>query len=66
MEKIIFIFINKINFQILYLHTIFKMKIALLGHGKTGKEIEKIAVEKGHEIVLIVTSGNKKIFQKMI
>ncbi len=28
------------------------MKIALLGYGKMGKEIEKIALERGHEIVL--------------
>ncbi|MGB1040096.1 MAG: 4-hydroxy-tetrahydrodipicolinate reductase [Flavobacteriales bacterium] len=34
------------------------MKIALLGYGKMGKEIEKIALEKGHEIGLRVTSEN--------
>jgi 4-hydroxy-tetrahydrodipicolinate reductase len=28
------------------------MKIALLGYGKMGKTIEKIAVERGHEVVL--------------
>lgn len=28
------------------------MKIALLGYGKMGKEIEKIAVERGHAIIL--------------
>ena len=28
------------------------MKIALLGYGKMGKEIEKIALSRGHEIVL--------------
>lgn len=28
------------------------MKIALLGYGKMGKEIEKIALERGHKIVL--------------
>lgn len=28
------------------------MKIALLGYGRMGKEIEKIALERGHEIVL--------------
>lgn len=28
------------------------MKIALLGYGKMGKAIERIALEKGHEIVL--------------
>ncbi len=30
------------------------MKIALIGYGKMGKEIEKIAIERGHEIVSIV------------
>ena len=28
------------------------MKIALFGYGKMGKVIEKIAIERGHEIVL--------------
>jgi 4-hydroxy-tetrahydrodipicolinate reductase len=32
------------------------MKIALLGYGKMGKVIEKIAIERGHEIVLKKTS----------
>ena len=27
------------------------MKIALLGYGRMGKAIEKIAVERGHEII---------------
>ena len=27
------------------------MKIALIGYGKMGKEIEKIAIARGHEIV---------------
>ncbi|NPA37019.1 MAG: 4-hydroxy-tetrahydrodipicolinate reductase [Chlorobi bacterium] len=27
------------------------MKIALIGYGKMGKEIEKVAIERGHEIV---------------
>ena len=30
------------------------MKIALLGYGKMGKTIEKIAIERGHEIVIKV------------
>lgn len=30
------------------------MKIALLGYGRMGKAIEKIAVERGHEVVLKV------------
>ena len=34
------------------------MKIALLGYGKMGKEIEKIALQRGHEIVLKKTEEN--------
>lgn len=33
------------------------MKLALLGYGRMGKEIEKIAIDRGHEII-IKTSGN--------
>jgi len=34
------------------------MKIALLGYGKMGKIIEKIATDRKHEIVLKITSSN--------
>jgi 4-hydroxy-tetrahydrodipicolinate reductase len=34
------------------------MKIALLGYGKMGKEIEKIALERHHEVVLIIDINN--------
>jgi 4-hydroxy-tetrahydrodipicolinate reductase len=34
------------------------MKIALLGYGKMGKVIEKIALERGHEIVLRKSSSS--------
>jgi 4-hydroxy-tetrahydrodipicolinate reductase len=34
------------------------MKIALLGYGKMGKVIERIALERGHEIVLRKTSAD--------
>jgi len=34
------------------------MKIALIGYGKMGKEIEKIALSRGHEIRLIVDINN--------
>ena len=34
------------------------MKIVLLGYGKMGKEIEKIAVARKHEIVLKVDEHN--------
>jgi 4-hydroxy-tetrahydrodipicolinate reductase len=36
------------------------MKIALIGYGKMGKEIEKIALEKGHEIVLVIDQENQQ------
>ncbi|MCC8172845.1 MAG: 4-hydroxy-tetrahydrodipicolinate reductase [Odoribacter sp.] len=35
------------------------MKIALLGYGRMGKAIEKIAKERGHEVVLIVDENNR-------
>lgn len=35
------------------------MKIALIGYGKMGKEIEQIALDKGHDIVLRITSKDK-------
>lgn len=34
------------------------MKIALIGYGKMGKEIEKIALSRGHEIVLKIDLNN--------
>ena len=34
------------------------MKIALLGYGKMGKEIEQIALNRGHEVVLKVGRSN--------
>ncbi|MFB1023365.1 MAG: 4-hydroxy-tetrahydrodipicolinate reductase [Vicingaceae bacterium] len=34
------------------------MKIALLGYGKMGKSIEIIALERGHEVVLKISSSN--------
>ncbi|GAA4463559.1 4-hydroxy-tetrahydrodipicolinate reductase [Nemorincola caseinilytica] len=36
------------------------MKIALIGYGKMGKVIEQIALERGHEIVLRITSANRQ------
>ena len=35
------------------------MKIALIGYGKMGKEIEKIALERGHDIVSIIDVANR-------
>ena len=34
------------------------MKIALIGYGKMGKEIESISLDRGHEIALIVDQNN--------
>ena len=34
------------------------MKIALFGYGKMGKEIEQIALKRGHEIVLKIDENN--------
>lgn len=34
------------------------MKIALVGYGKMGKEIERLAIEAGHEVVLKIDSSN--------
>jgi 4-hydroxy-tetrahydrodipicolinate reductase len=35
------------------------MRIALIGYGKMGHTIERIALERGHDIVLRITSSNK-------
>ena len=38
------------------------MKIALIGYGKMGKEIERIARGRGHEIVCIIDLDNREDF----
>ena len=38
------------------------MKIALIGYGKMGHEIEKIAKQRGHEIVAIIDVDNRQDF----
>lgn len=38
------------------------MKIALIGYGKMGKTIERIARERGHEIVSIIDIDNREDF----
>ena len=38
------------------------MKIALIGYGKMGKEIEKFAIERGHSIVLTIDINNQQDF----
>ncbi len=39
------------------------MKIALIGYGKMGKTIEKIALERGHEIVSVIDIDNRDDFK---
>ena len=34
------------------------MKIALLGYGRMGKEIEKVALQRGHQIVIKSNSND--------
>ena len=40
-----------------YLHN--EMKIALLGYGKMGHEIEKVAIDRGHEIVATIDNDEE-------
>lgn len=40
------------------------MKIALIGYGKMGKAIEKLALQQGHTIVLKINSQNAEVLQK--
>lgn len=39
-----------------------QMKIALIGYGKMGREIEQIAISRGHEIVSIIDVNNPDDF----
>lgn len=39
------------------------MKIALIGYGKMGKEIEQIALNRGHEIVCIIDVNNQQDYE---
>lgn len=39
------------------------MKIALIGYGKMGKTIERIAKERGHEIVSVIDVNNQEEFE---
>ncbi len=39
------------------------MKIALIGYGKMGHEIERIALSRGHQIVCIIDVDNQEDFQ---
>ena len=38
------------------------MKIALIGYGKMGKTIERIALERGHEVVSVIDIENMEDF----
>ena len=40
----------------------FKMKVAIIGYGKMGQEIEKLARSRGHEIVSIIDVNNPEEF----
>lgn len=39
------------------------MKIALVGYGKMGREIERIALSRGHEIVSVIDVNNETDFE---
>lgn len=39
-----------------------KLNIALIGYGKMGKIIEKVAIERGHSISLAISSKNREDF----
>jgi 4-hydroxy-tetrahydrodipicolinate reductase len=41
------------------------MKIALIGYGKMGKTLEKIAQSRGHEVILRIDVDNRKDFDKI-
>jgi len=41
----------------------FKMKVAIIGYGKMGHEIEKLARSRGHEIVSIIDVNNPEEFE---
>ncbi|PJA08925.1 MAG: 4-hydroxy-tetrahydrodipicolinate reductase [Flavobacteriales bacterium CG_4_10_14_0_2_um_filter_32_8] len=38
------------------------MKIGIIGYGKMGKELEKVAIERGHEVTLKISSQNTHEF----
>ncbi len=42
------------------------MKVALLGYGKMGKEIEKILLERNHNVLLKVSSNNANFEKKLL
>ncbi len=42
----------------------YKLKLALIGYGKMGKVIEKLAIERGHDVILRISSKNPTDFNK--
>ena len=42
-----------------------RMKILLLGYGKMGKTIEKIAIERGHQIEFILDREDEALFEQI-
>jgi 4-hydroxy-tetrahydrodipicolinate reductase len=41
------------------------MKIALIGYGKMGKTLEKIALQRGHEVILKIDVDNRRDFDRL-
>ena len=41
------------------------MKIALIGYGKMGKTLERVAVSRGHEVVLKIDVDNRQDFDRL-
>jgi 4-hydroxy-tetrahydrodipicolinate reductase len=41
------------------------MKIALIGYGKMGKTLERVAMSKGHEVVLRIDVNNRQDFDRL-
>ena len=54
----IFTFVLQVNFQFL------QMNIALIGYGRMGQAVEKMALQRGHQVVLRITSANKEEMNK--
>lgn len=45
-------------YRVIYLNNSTNMKCAIIGHGKMGREIERILVERGHDVVFIIDENN--------
>ncbi len=41
------------------------MNIVLIGYGKMGKEIEKLAIEKSHKVILRIDKGDEDLFSSL-